>query len=59
MLRQDYFSNFLFWISKTVIFSLKFSKNNPIRPVVAGFRDTYAPTSRKYVSTEPKARPYK
>ena len=31
MLRQDYFSNFLFWISKTVIFSLKFSKNDPIR----------------------------
>ena len=31
MLRQPHFSNSLSWISKTVIFSLKFSKNDPIR----------------------------
>ena len=118
ILRQDHFSNSRFHNSKTVIFSLKFSKNDPIRHlwwlvsetrmyrlpenkfilslrqdrfsnltrkvleptpsffyfknsniftqiqqkrpcqtlVVARFRDTHAPTSRKYVSTEPKTR---
>ena len=27
-------------------------------PVVASFRDTYAPTSRKYLSTEPKTKSF-
>ena len=31
MLRQHHFSGTLFWISKKAIFSLKFSKNDPIR----------------------------
>ena len=31
ILRQYHFSNSHFYLSKTVIFSLKFSKNNPIR----------------------------
>ena len=31
MLRQRHFSDSLFWISKTVIFSLKLSNTDPIR----------------------------
>ena len=40
------------------IFTQTLQKQPYPTPVLARFRDTYAPTFRKYVSTEPKKRPY-
>ena len=38
------------------IFTLIQQKRPSQTPAVARFRDMYSPTSRKYVSTEPKTR---
>ena len=42
--------------SNTRIFTQFQQKQHSQTPTVAPFRDAYAPTSRKYVPTEPKAR---
>ena len=42
--------------SNTRIFNQIQQKQHSQTPTVAPFRDAYAPTSRKYVLTEPKAR---
>ena len=65
-LRQDRFSTetmkFLrrtpaFLYFKTCDISSRVQQKRPSQtPLVAPFRDTYAPTSKKYVSTEPKRR---
>ena len=67
-LRQDHFINqtikFVgptppFIYLKKVIFSVKFKKKRPSQtPLLAPFRDTYVPTSKKYVCTKAKARPF-
>ena len=67
-LRQDHFSNqkikfvgaappFLY-LKKCYIFSQIKKKRPSQTPVVAPFRDKYAPTSKKYVFTKAKARPF-
>ena len=67
-LRQDHFSNstakFLgptrpfLYLKKLDMFTQIQQKWPSETPVVASFRDTYAPTSRKYVSTEPNTRSF-
>ena len=66
-LRQDYFSNQTgkslgptppFLYLKTDIFTQIWSKRPSQTPVVALLRHTYAPTSRKHVSTEAETRSY-
>ena len=57
MLRQDHFSNSRFYIFKNTDIFTQIQQKRPYQtPVMARFRDTYAPTSRKYVSTEAKIR---
>ena len=67
-LRQDHFSNsttkFLgptrpfLYLKKRDIFTQIQQKRPSETPVVVSFRDTYAPTSRKYVSNEPNTRSF-
>ena len=67
-LKQDNFSNStiivlgpsppFIYLKKCDIFSQIQQKWHSQRPVVAPFRDTRAPTSRKYISTELKKRSF-
>ena len=60
-LRQYPFSNFtppFLYLKKWETFTQIQQKQPSQRPVVARVRDTYAPTSRKYVSTESNTRSF-
>ena len=67
-LRQDHFSNYtikrlvhtppLLYFKKYDISSQIQQKQPSHTPAVASFRDTYAPTSKKYVFTDPNTRSF-
>ena len=67
-LRQDHFSNYaikflgptpLFFYLKKCYISSQIQQNPPSQTLpVTLFTDTYAPTSEKYVSTEPNTRSF-